>query len=61
MTGDTINLRTVRKQAERDKARAAGTEQAARHGQSKAARVLAAAQDERARRNLDQHKLDGEE
>jgi hypothetical protein len=59
--GDTVNLRTVRKQAEREKARAAGAEQAARHGQSKGARVLAAAQDERARRMLDQHKLDDDE
>lgn len=59
--GDTVNLRTVRKQAERDRARAESAASAAKHGQSKAARVLAAAQDERARRILDQHRLDDEE
>jgi len=59
--GDTVNLRTARKQAERDKARAEASANAAKHGQSKAARVLAAARDDKARAMLDAHRLDEQE
>jgi hypothetical protein len=59
--GDTVNLRTARKQAERARAREEAGVNAAKHGQSKAARVLAATQDAKARAMLDAHRLDEQE
>ena len=53
-----INLRTRRKQAARDEARAKGAEQAARHGVSTAQKTLDAARADKARRDLDAHKLE---
>lgn len=54
-----VNLRQARKNAARGKARAAGDENAARHGQTKAGRALAAAQAEKLARALDAHRLEG--
>lgn len=54
-----INLRQARKAAARDKARAEGDENAARHGQTKAQRSLAQAQAEKLARALDAHRLEG--
>lgn len=53
-----VNLRQKRKQAARAAARAAGDEQAARHGVTKADKALAAARDAKARRDLDGHRRD---
>ena len=53
-----INLRTRRKQAARAAARDAAGENAARHGESKAARALREAEADKARRDLDGHQRD---
>ena len=55
---DLINLRTVRKQAKRkqDEARASANRLA--HGQPKTARKLSAAQEAKASRDLDGHRID---
>ena len=55
---EPTNLRQYRKQAIRDAKRVKGNENAARFGQSKAAKVLAATQDTKTRKMLDQHRLD---
>lgn len=57
MSGKVINLRTRRKQAARDAQREAGSEQAARHGRTKAERSVTTARADKARRDLDAHKL----
>lgn len=54
-----VNLRQARKHAARDKARAAGDENAARHGQTKAQRALTKAEVEKLARGLDGHRIDG--
>jgi Domain of unknown function (DUF4169) len=51
--GEVVNLRAARKVAERDAARAKATENAAKHGRSKALRALEKARKERAARDLD--------
>ena len=56
--GDIINLRRARKSAAREQA---GTDAAAnrlRHGRSKAERALEAAREEKAQRELDQHRTE---
>ena len=55
---ELVNLRTVRKQAQRkqDEARASANRLA--HGQPKAARTQAAAQEAKANRELDGHRID---
>ena len=53
-----INLRRMRKQAARAKARQAGTEQAARFGQTRVERVQEAARAERAAQHLDGHRVE---
>ena len=60
--GETVNLRQARKARERARKRAAADENAARHGQTKAAKSLAEARAERARATLDAHRRepDGE-
>ena len=55
---NVTNLRQIRKQANRDTKREKGRENAAKFGQSKAAKVLAATQDLQSRKMLDQHRLD---
>jgi hypothetical protein len=56
--GDVIKLRAARKQAKRlrDEKRAAGNRLL--HGRSKAERSLGVARDAKARRDLDQHRVD---
>jgi len=58
--GQIINLRTRRKQAARDTGRQAGTENAARHGEGKAAAGLRKARAEKAARDLDAHRREDE-
>jgi len=58
---EIVNLRTRRKQARRVAERAAATENAARHGQSKAETRLLAARAEAETRRLDGHLLEGKE
>ena len=55
---DPVNLNRARKQRARDAKRVAAAENAARHGLSKAERVLQASRSEKASRMLDQHQLD---
>ena len=50
-----VNLRTRRKQAAREEARATGTANAAKHGLAKSDSDLARARAEKARRDLDGH------
>jgi Domain of unknown function (DUF4169) len=50
---EIINLRAARKAAERDTARQKATENAAKHGRSKALKSLEAARVEKAARDLD--------
>lgn len=57
---EVINLRTAKKQAARKAARAKGDENAAKFGQSKAERQLQKAQAEKAARDLDGHRRDGD-
>lgn len=55
---EVINLRLRRKQASRDAQRQAGTENAARHGQSRPEKALHKARADKAARDLDAHKRD---
>lgn len=55
---DLINLRTVRKQAKRKQDEAHASANRLAHGQPKTARKLAAAQEAKASRNLDGHRID---
>ena len=57
---DPVNLNRARKQRARDAKRVTAGENAAKHGQSKAERVLHASRSEKAARMLDQHRLDEE-
>jgi Domain of unknown function (DUF4169) len=57
---EVVNLRTARKAAERDAARVKATENAAKHGRSKALKTLEAARAEKARRDLDGAKRDAD-
>jgi hypothetical protein len=50
---DIVNLRAARKQRDREAARDKGTENAAKHGRSKAQLALEAARTEKAARDLD--------
>lgn len=56
-----INLRTRRKQAARDAARAEGSAKAAKHGQSRALTTLHKARADKAERDLDGHRLSAQE
>jgi hypothetical protein len=55
--GDIVNLRTARKRAARRKADQTAEQQRRTHGRTKSERVLSATRDEKARRNLDQHRI----
>ncbi len=57
-TAQVVNLRLARKKRARKARREAAAENAARHGQSRAARDLQKARAERARRLLDGHRLE---
>ena len=56
---DIINLRQVRKERARAEKRAAGDENAARHGRSRALKLLEKTRNERAKTLLDLHRRDG--
>ena len=56
--GDVVNLRSLRKGAERDAARAKGTLNAAKFGRPKARKALEAARAEKLKRDLDGAKRD---
>jgi hypothetical protein len=56
--GDVVNLRRARKDAVRRAAEREAAAQRHRHGRSKAARTLNAAQDAKARRDLDGHRIE---
>ena len=58
---EIVNLRTVRKQKEREAARAQGTLAAAKSGRSKALKALEKARSEKDERNLDGHKRTGQD
>lgn len=60
--GNVINLRTARKRAARTSEAAGAAQNRALHGQSKPERLVSEARREKARRDLDQHRIqDGEE
>ena len=60
--GHVVNLRTARKQIARDRKAARAAENRALHGQSKAQRNLIEARADKARHELDLHRMeDGEE
>jgi hypothetical protein len=56
--GDVVNLRTIRKRAARARDAQSAEENRVLHGRSKAERQLAEARGDKARRNLDQHRID---
>ncbi len=56
-----VNLNRFRKQKARDEKRAAGDARAAEHGLSKAQKALAKARTDKDQRELDGHKLDGDD
>ena len=53
-----VNLNRARKERARTEKRAQGDANAARHGQSKAQKAKARAEADKARRDLDGHKLE---
>jgi hypothetical protein len=55
--GDIINLRTARKRAARRKAEQSASQKRLVHGRAKPERALAAAREDKAQRNLDQHRI----
>jgi hypothetical protein len=55
------NLRQVRKQVDRVKKSVQATENASLHGRTKAQKVLEASQSARARKMLDEHRLEDDE
>ena len=56
--GDVVNLRLERKRKRRSKDAENATEHRVQHGISNGERSLKEARDERAKLNLDQHRLD---
>lgn len=58
---EIVNLRTVRKQKDREAARARGIEATAKSGRSKALKELEKARAEKEARDLDGHRLQGED
>lgn len=54
---EVVNLRSARKQAQRAAAQREADQNAARHGRSKAERLLEEAEKTRAARRLDGHRL----
>ena len=55
---ELVNLRTVRKQAKRKRDEARANASRLTHGQIKGARKLAAAQEAKANRDLDGHRIE---
>ncbi len=60
MTDKVLSFSRARKQRARDDARKLADANAAKHGQTKADRVLLATREAGARKSLDQHKLEEE-
>ena len=60
MTGSVINLNRARKALDRAQEKAQADANAARHGRTKAQRLLESAQADKARRALDQAKFEDE-
>ncbi len=56
--GEVVNLRVARKRKRRELSAGKATEQRAIHGISKSERSLEEAREERAKLNLEQHRLD---
>ena len=56
--GDLVNLRTARKRAKRRQAEQQASSNRLVHGRSKAERVLTQSQSDKARTDLDQHRID---
>jgi hypothetical protein len=56
--GDLVNLRTARKRAKRRQAEQQAASNRLVHGRSKAERALAQSQSDKARTDLDQHRID---
>jgi hypothetical protein len=56
--GDLINLRTARKQAGRRRAEQEAASNRLAHGRPKAERVLERSQSDKAKRDLDGHRID---
>ena len=59
--GSTVNLRTARKQAKRRLAEEEAARNRLIHGRSKAARARERLQDDKARTELDRHRIEREE
>jgi hypothetical protein len=60
--GDLVNLRTARKRAKRRQAEQAAASNRQAHGRSKAERAFEQSRGDKARRGLDQHRIEpGEE
>jgi hypothetical protein len=60
--GDLVNLRTARKRAKRRQAGQAAASNRLAHGRSKAERTFEQSRADKARRSLDQHRIEpGEE
>jgi hypothetical protein len=56
--GDIVNLRTARKQAKRREAEQKAASNRLTHGRSKRERTLEQSQSEKARKSLDQHRIE---
>ena len=56
--GDVVNLRTARKRATRARDAARAADNRATHGRSKIERLLSEARVDKARRELDQHRIE---
>ena len=56
--GDIVNLRTARKQAKRRQAEQTAAAQRLVHGHSKAERTLERSRSDKARKDLDRHRIE---
>jgi hypothetical protein len=56
--GDLVNLRTARKRAKRRQAEQQAASNRLVHGRSKAERALTQAQSDKARQDLDEHRIE---
>ena len=59
--GDVVNLRTARKQAKRRRAEQEAARNRLTHGRSKDERMLQRSQSDKARKDLEQHRIEGGE
>ena len=56
--GDLVNLRTARKRAKRRQAERTAASNRLAHGRSKAERAIEQSQNDKARKGLDQHRIE---